>query len=45
MFYLIPYQGKIKFPIEQSLTVIDSAIKHCQKYEFKTVQDDKGTIQ
>ena len=45
MFYLIPYQGKTKFPIEQSLTVIDSAIKHCKKYESKTVKDDKGTIQ
>ena len=45
MFYLVPYQGKNKFPIQQSLVVIDAAIKHCQKHESKTVKDDLGTAQ
>jgi hypothetical protein len=44
MFYLIPHQGKNKFPIQQSLSIIDSAIKHCAKFESQSTKGDKGTV-
>lgn len=44
MFYLIPYQGKNKFPIDQSLSVLQTAMNHNNKYE-STSADDRGTLQ
>ena len=43
MFYLIPHQGKNKFPIMQTLTVLNKALEHIQKYK-STSQHDAGTL-
>jgi len=45
MFYLIPYQGKNKFPVAQLLVVLNNALEHVQKYESRTTKGDKGTLQ
>ena len=43
LFYLIPYQGKTKFPLMGSLTIIDHAITHLGKYKSKA--HDSGTTE
>ncbi|CAB9509762.1 Inherit from euNOG: Conserved hypothetical protein [Seminavis robusta] len=43
LFYLIPYQGKTKFPLMSSLTLIDHAINHIEKYPSRA--SDSGTMQ
>ncbi len=45
MFYLIPYQGKSKFPIQQSLNVLNRALGHIEKYKTTSKKGDKGTLQ
>jgi len=45
MFYLIPYQGKNKFPIAQSLVVLNKALEHVEKYKTQSTKGDKGTLQ
>lgn len=42
LFYLIPYQGKTKFPLMGSLTLLDSAINHISKH--KSTAADSGSI-
>ena len=42
LFYLIPYQGKTKFPLMGSLTILDHALKHIEKH--KSVAADSGTM-
>jgi hypothetical protein len=41
LFYLIPYQGKTKFPLMGCLTIIDHALTHLEKY--KSTAADSGT--
>ena len=41
LFYLIPYQGKTKFPLMGSLTLIEQAISHIEKY--KSTAKDSGS--
>jgi len=43
MFYLIPYQGKNKYPLEESLSILEHALNHIHR--FKSKARDKGTIQ
>lgn len=41
LFYLIPYQGKTKFPLMDSLSLLDHTINHISKYPSKAA--DSGT--
>jgi hypothetical protein len=43
MFYLIPYQGKVKFDFQQTLSILDSQLRQTEQYP--SVADDSGTPQ
>ena len=42
MFYLIPYSGKNKFPLAESLPILENALQHIQAYHSTAV--DSGTM-
>ena len=41
IFYICPYMGKKKLPLEESLTVLYNSLQHCQKYPSRA--KDEGT--
>ena len=43
LFYLIPYEAKPKFPLEQSLSIINNTLQHIVHHVSRA--DDSGTIQ
>lgn len=42
LHYLIPYSGKRKYPLLQSLTILNKALLHISKYDSQA--DDHGTL-
>lgn len=32
LFYLVPYQGKSKFPLSQSLTILNDTLTHLESH-------------
>ena len=42
MFYLIPYSGKNKFPLADSLPILENALQHIQTFHSTAV--DSGTL-
>jgi hypothetical protein len=32
MFYVCPYMGKAKFPLQQSLAVLNETLEHIEQY-------------
>ena len=44
LFYLVPYQGKSKFPLSQSLTILNSTLQHIDRNKSQH-PEDSGTLQ
>ena len=40
-FYMCPYMGKMKFPLQHSLIILDNTLKHVENHP--SVADDSGT--
>ena len=43
VFYICPYLGKIKFPLQHSLSILNETMLHVEKFPSKA--DDSGSLQ
>ena len=43
MFYLMPHQGKNKFPVSEAFSIIHHSLKHVDTHESASPKDDKDT--